>query len=256
MNKPLLLGALASLSLFSCAKASSPAMADLRALDKDGSKKELVDRLGLVAPSERDDEWFDIAQRGGAEYLAHLKVDEGRADASLAEADALLEKYPKLATSKTFMSARLDLGVKAFKANYGQSSHSRGGDKWISSMVEFAQKDAVTDAPSRLAKDVVLGRLIPITAYPLFDLAVQRDANAACSDAALTPVFVDAAIAGGRAADLAKLLSGPCASKRADLTTAFNAEGRTRPEKRALCEVLGTEGELKSACEEASKPVY
>lgn len=257
MKKTLIVGALTFLGLSSCAKSSSPAMADLRALDKDGSKKELVDRLGLVPPAERDDEWFAIAQRGAAGYLAEVKVDERDGEAALVEADALLTKYPKLATSPQFMAARLELGVKAFKASHGNYRHAGGPNPWVKKMVEFIEKDTVNkDGPSRLAKDVVLGRLIPIVAYPLFEVAAKRDEAAACADPVFGPVFVAAAIEGSWVEENQKFLSGACASKKAELKTAFKAEGRTREEQRALCKLIGAESDMKDACDAANKPVY
>ncbi|MGV3624153.1 MAG: hypothetical protein ACO1OB_25270 [Archangium sp.] len=255
MNKTLIIGALTFLGLSSCVKSSSPAMADLRALDKEGSKKELVDRLGLVPPSERDDEWFDIAQRGAAEYLKNVKVEEGRGEVALGEADAILEKFPKLATSKTFMAARLDLGVRAFKNSYGSYRHAGGPNPWVARQVEFIEKDTVTkDGPSRLAKEVVLGRLIPSTAYPLFIVAFKRDEAAACADPTFTPVIVESLIDDGSPDEGLKLLSGPCASKKADLKAAFKKEGRSTEEKRRICKLIDGESDMKAACDAEKAP--
>lgn len=254
MKKTLTVGALALLGLSSCVKSSSPAMADLRALDKEGSKKELVDRLGVVPPSERDDEWFDIAQRGAASYLKEVKVEEGRGEQSLGEADALLEKFPKLATSQQFMAARLELGIRAFKQSYSNYRHSGGPNPWVKKQVEFIEKDTVTkDGPARLAKEVVLGRLIPVTAYPLFAVAVKRDEAAACADATWTPVFVAAVVDGSWAEENQKLLTGPCASKKADIKAAFKASTST-DEKRTICKFIGGESDMKADCDSVKAP--
>lgn len=255
MKKTLIIGASAFLGLSSCVKSSSPAMADLRALDKEGSKKELVDRLGLVPPSERDDEWFDIAQRGAAAYLKEVKVEEGRGETALGEAEALLEKFPKLGTSQQFMAARLELGIRAFKNSYGSYRHAGGPNPWVAKQVEFIEKDTVTkDGPSRLAKEVVLGRLIPITAYPLFLVATKRDEAAACADPTFTPVFVASITDGSWFEESQKLLSGPCAAKKADLKAAFKVAERTTEEKRNLCKVLATESDMKADCDSVKAP--
>lgn len=256
MNKTLIIGALTFLGLSSCAT-SSPAMADLRALDKEGSKKELVERLGLVPPAQRDAEWLAIAERGGAAYLAGLKIDEGHAEAALQEAESLRERFPQLNKSATYMAARFDLGVKVFRANHGSFRHAGGRNPWVAKMVEFIEPDTTTpDGPSRLAKDVVLGRLIPSTAYPLFEVAVKHDAAKACADQVFTQVFVDAAIDGASAEQNAKLLGGACASKKADLKTAFKAEGRTRDEQRTLCKLIGEEADMKEPCAKANERGY
>ncbi len=258
MNKTLIIGALTFLGLSSCAtSSSSPAMADLRALDKEGSKKELVERLGLVAPAERDGEWFAIAERGAAAYLGQLNLEESSGEGALKESESLLERFPQLGRSTTFMSARLELGVKAFRANHGSFRHSGGSNPWVAKMVAFIEKDTLTpDGPSRLAKDVVLGRLIPVAAYPLFEVAAKRDAAKACADQVFTQGFVDAAIAGSWVEENAKLVAGACASKKGDLKTAFKAEGRTRDEQRALCKLIGEEADMKEACAKANERGY
>ncbi len=233
----------------SCVKSSSPAMADLRALDKDGSKKELVERLGLVNPSERDDEWFGIAQRGAAAYLGELKVEDGGGRAALEEADVLLERYPRLATSPSFMAARFELGLRAFRATHGDYRHSGGPNPWVAKMVEFIEKDTVTpNGPARLAREVVMTRLIPVTAFPLLQLALKRDATAACADDTFTPVIVEAAVDDVWHDENAKLLAGACASKLPAVKAAFHEKDRTRTVQIKLCKLLSNEPDMKDTC--------
>src|SRR5262249_5223040 len=54
-------------------------MADLKALEKQGSFKELVDHLEDITPSKRDKEWEGLAERGGAGWLGTFDMKDAKA---------------------------------------------------------------------------------------------------------------------------------------------------------------------------------
>jgi hypothetical protein len=164
-------------------------MADLKALEKQGSFKELVDHLDDITPSKRDKDWEGIAERGATGLLGTFEVkDEGPLDT----ADGLIKRYGFLKQSKVFMGKRAEVAFKAFKLTFGGSRHSTGDDPWLDRVRKFPETDSVTpDLPVRLAKEVVLGRLVPVTAFPLFKLAWDKGNRGLCKDSDFQKTMVD-----------------------------------------------------------------
>lgn len=184
---------------------------DLKALEAQGAYAELVQRMGDVAPSERNDEWKAVTERGAGSYLETFELKEGRdGEELLTTANELMKRYPHLRTSRVFLAKRAEAAISAFKMTYSSSSHSRSSDPWIDQVTAFAQTDAMTPKlAERLAKEVVLGRLIPETAFPLVKLASERSGKEICVDKALHPVFVATLEDGSWPADV-KVLIGTC----------------------------------------------
>lgn len=184
---------------------------DLKALEAQGAYAELVQRMGDVAPSERNDEWKSITERGAGSYLETYELKDGRDGEQLLNASQeLMKRYPHLKTSKVFLAKRAEAAIKAFALTYNSGSRSHSSESWIDQVVAFAHTDAVTPKlAERLAKEVVLGRLIPRTAFPLLKLAFERTGKEVCADKALHPVVTESLEDGAWLAEL-KVLLGTC----------------------------------------------
>jgi hypothetical protein len=149
-------------------------MADLQALEKQGSWEELVEHLEDLPPSKRDATWAGLAERACSSYLGAVPIDEHKAEYALMLADRILKRYPALKQSKVFMSKRAEVGLKAFGYTYGNYRHSQGEDPWIDKMKEFVKDDTLTpDLPERAAKKVQ-NYLVAYCAWPFWKMAIDR----------------------------------------------------------------------------------
>jgi hypothetical protein len=163
-------------------RAESYGLADLQALEKQGSFEELVEHLGDIAPSKRDATWTGLAERGGAGYLSSVKLDEHSADKVLAWSEKLLTRYPLLKQSKLYMGKRAEVGLKAFGYTFSNYRHSAGDDEWLDKVKEFVKSDGVTaDLPQQAARRVQK-LLVAEVAWPLWKMALDKGA-AVCKDA-------------------------------------------------------------------------
>jgi hypothetical protein len=163
------------------ARAEPYTMADLQALEKQGSFEELVEHLGDILPSKRDATWSGLAERGGAGYLAAVKIDQHSADKTLAWSDRLLQRFPLMKQSKLYMAKRAEIGLKAFGYTYGNYRHSAGDDEWLDKLKDFVKADAVTpDLPQQAARKVQQ-YLVAYCAWPFWKLAIDKGA-AVCKD--------------------------------------------------------------------------
>ncbi|HEX2572197.1 MAG TPA: hypothetical protein VH877_21815 [Polyangia bacterium] len=165
------------------AAAATYEMADLKALEKQGSWQELVEHLEDIPPSKRNAEWQGIAERGCTSYLGTFEIKEDRdAALPLEEMGRLLKRYAFLKQSRPFMAKRAEVGLKSFQYSYSLSRHNRGDDKWLTGLEEFVQADTVTtDLPLRAAK-LVVSRLVADTAFPFFKMALARSGKAVCKE--------------------------------------------------------------------------
>jgi hypothetical protein len=167
-------------------------MADLQALEKQGSNMELVSHLGDIPPSKRDKKWNDMAERAATAWLASLKVSEDDTDQPLQAAEAVLRSVPMLGQSKVFMAKRAEMGLKSFQWNYSHYRHATGDDKWIDLMLEFVKADKVTpDLPMRAAK-LVESRLVAQCAYPFFKMVYDKQGPSLCKDPGFQKMIVSA----------------------------------------------------------------
>jgi hypothetical protein len=163
------------------ARAESYTMADLQALEKQGSYEELVDHLGDILPSKRDATWTGLAERGGIGYLGALKLDAQSSEKMIAWSDRLLQRYPLIKQSKPFMAKRAEVGLKAFGFTYGNYRHSAGDDEWLDKLKEFVKADAVTpDLPQQAARKVQQ-YLVAYCAWPFWKMAIDKGAPV-CKD--------------------------------------------------------------------------
>ena len=87
--------------------------ADLQALASQSSWKELIEHLGDVSPTERNAQWEQLAEQAG---LGELEASVKREDPSLGiqVGISLVDQYPQLKKSKSFMNKRSEVGLQAF----------------------------------------------------------------------------------------------------------------------------------------------
>ena len=166
------------------ASAATYELADLKALDKDKSWRELVDHLNDIVPSKRDAEWKAIAERACTGVLdpSELK-DVASSQRSLDQMDELMKRYGWLKESKPFLTRRADVGLKAMGWTYQNSRHSSGEDPWMDKLKTFVAADALTPDMALRALKLVTSRLVPVVAFPLVKPALARGGKATCKDA-------------------------------------------------------------------------
>lgn len=233
-------------------------MADLKALEKQQSWAELVDHLGDVVPSKRDKEWEGLAERAGAAWLGTFDVKKPEsAEAPIDAADGLIKRYPFLKQSKPFMGKRAEAALKGFAVSYQQYRHSSGDDAWLDKVRSFAESDTLTpDLPYRLAKELVLGRLVAVTAFPLFKLSLDRGSKSVCKDADFHKALIGA-LEDGSWKKETEDLSGRCWDDFKGPLTSALAAAKTNAFRRNACPLLAAKNALpatqKDACERANQ---
>lgn len=233
-------------------------LADLKALEKQQSWGELVDHLGDIVPSKRDKDWEGLAERAGAAWLGTFELKKPEtAEAPVDAADGLIKKYPFLKTSKPFMAKRAEVAMKAFSLSFSSYRHSAGQDPWLEKLRVFAESDTVTpDVPLKLAKEVVLGRLVAVTAFPLFKLSVDRGSKTVCKDNDFHLALLGA-IEEGAWKKETEDLAGRCWDDfKGPLTNAL-AAAKTNAFRRNACPLLASKNALpaaqKDACDRANQ---
>ncbi len=166
------------------ASAATYELADLKALDKDKSWRELVDHLNDIVPSKRDAEWKAIAERACTGVLdpSELK-DAASSQRSLDQMDELMKRYGWLKDSKTFLARRADVGLKALGWTYQSSRHSSGEDPWVDKLKAFVAADPLTPDVALRGIKLITSRLIAVVGFPLVKPAVTRGGKATCKDA-------------------------------------------------------------------------
>lgn len=186
-------------------------MADLKALEKQSAWKELTEHLLDIAPSKRDATWQALAEKSCSEYIGALPVKEGRAAESvMAQIDELLTRIPQVKTSKVFLAKRADVGMAVFKATYGEYRHQAHDDPWMTKLKAFVESDTQTaDLPMRAVK-LIMGRLIPVVAFPFAKQAVDRQGKAACKDADIQKSIIGAIDDGSWKDDYTKIVGTTC----------------------------------------------
>jgi hypothetical protein len=244
-----------SLLVLSLSLNASYELADLKALEKQQSWTELLEHLEDISPSKRDKEWEGLGERAAIGWMSALELKADSAQWQLASIEALMKRYPFLKASKPFMQKRLDVAVKGYLMSYSNFRHSAGNDEWMDKIKAHAESDTVTpDAPLRLAKEVVLQRLIPVTAFPLYKLASDRGNKTLCRDGDFHKVLA-ATFEEGSWKKEAEDLAGKCWDDVKGPLVAALEKAQTNKLRRNLCPVLDAKKALpasqKKACEEA-----
>jgi len=139
-------------------------MKDLKALIAQKGYQEVLQHLNDVAPSDRNQEWTDVAGQASAGYLADAEDGE-----KLQLMLGLEKQYPALLKSAAYAKARLDAVPKAFGKCYseagsrygGQSERLEGYDKCIEISKKFIDSD-----PTNAALALALAKVPAHTSYP------------------------------------------------------------------------------------------
>lgn len=233
-------------------------LADLKALEKQQSWAELVAHLGDISPAKRDKEWEGLAERGGAGWLGTFDLKKPEtAEAPIDAADDLIKKYPFLKQSRPFMQKRADVALKAYGVSFSNSRHSMSDDPWLAEVRAFAEGDTLTpDLPYRVAKELVLPRLVPVTAFPLFKLSLERGSRSVCKDADFHQALLGALEDGSWKKETEDLSARCWDDFKGPLTSALVA-AKTNAFRRNACPLLQARNALpatqKDACERANQ---
>lgn len=176
-----------------CATAKSGALAELKALEQQQSWSELRGKLKAVPATERDAEWEGLVERAAVNELASIEIkDPYSGESALAQIAAQAEAYPSLKKSVDWLAKRADVGAKAFGWTYSNYRHSTSDEEWVPKVKAFVEADAVTKGlAQRFGKDVIAGRLVASSAWPLYKLAFTREGDSVCADSKLLDVVVD-----------------------------------------------------------------
>ncbi len=193
--------------LVGCAAAKPAVFNDLRALDTQQSYRELVGRLKEVAPAQRDSEW-----------------------------------------EAPWLEARAALGIKAFGWTYSNYRHATSDEQWVPQLVAFAEQDPVTKGlAQRLGRDLVLGRLVASSAWPLYALALQRDGDAVCTDEKLAAVVIDVIDYQSWLDEMKALVTGRCAAQLKGPVSEKLKQNDSKSFRKGACQVLAGQTDVAEA---------
>jgi hypothetical protein len=239
----------AFLVLIGCAAAKPAVFNDLRALDTQQSYRELVGRLKEVPPAQRDSEWDDLTTRA---HVALLKEVEVKDPASGEAALALLKEqplaFPSLKKSVPWLEARATLGIKAFGWTYSNYRHATSDEQWVPQVTAFAEQDPVTKGlAQRLGRDVVLGRLVASSAWPLYSLALTRDGDAVCTDEKLAAVVIDVIDYQSWLDEMKALVTGRCAAQLKGPVSEKLKKNDSKSFRKGACQVLAGQTDVADA---------
>jgi hypothetical protein len=246
--RTLLLAALLPLS----ALAGTYELADLKALDKDQSWRELVDHLTDIQPSKRDAEWRAMAERACTNVLDAAEVkDVATAQTALSSIEGLLKRFAWLKESKTFLARRAEVGLKALGYTSQTSRHSTGDDPWLDSLKAFVAADPLTPDLSLRAAKVVTARLIPIVAFPLLKDALAKGGKPVCKEPDLQKATLAAVAEGSWAKEADDVLTACWDELKPVLVGEVNKEATSRTERMKLCPAVLKHKGLTAAEEKA-----
>jgi hypothetical protein len=159
----------------SVAFADKYAMKDLKALIAQKGYQEVLQHLDDIAPSDRNQDWIDVAGQAAAGYLA--TAEDGEKLQLMVQAE---KQYPTIIKSTAYLKARLDAVPKAFGKCYSEAGSSYGGqderlagyDKCIAIAKKFIESE-----PTNAALALALAKAPAKTSYPhkalgLFKIAI------------------------------------------------------------------------------------
>lgn len=233
--RTLLLAVLLPLS----ASAATYELADLKALEKDQSWRELVDHLTDLVPSKRDAEWKALAERACTGVLDAAEVkDVPSAEAMLAQLEGLLKKFTWLKDSRPFMARRAEVGLKALGWTYQTSRHSTGDDPWLDSLKAFVAADTQTPDIALRGAKLVTSRLVAEVAFPLLRAALARGGKAVCKDADLQQATLGALEDGAWKQEVGEVLTTCWAELGPRLAEQVMKADATRTQRMKLCPAL------------------
>jgi len=148
----------------SVAYADKYAMKDLKALIGQKGYQEVLQHLDDIAPSDRNQDWIDVAGQAAQGYLATAEDDE-----KLQLMVQLEKQYPTIIKSTAYTKARLDAVPKAFGKCYSEAGSRYGGqDERLAGYdkcIEIAKK-FIESEPTNAALALALAKAPAKTSYP------------------------------------------------------------------------------------------
>lgn len=187
------------------ALAATYELADLKALDKDQSWRELVDHLTDIVPGKRDAEWKAIAERACLGVLDPAEVkDAASSQRVLDQLDELMKRFGWLKDNKAFMSRRAEVGFKALGWTFSSSRHSSGDDPWLERVKTFIGADAVTPDIALRGLKLITSRLTAVVAFPLVKPVLAKGGKALCKDADVQKTLLSTVMDGAWKAESAE----------------------------------------------------
>ncbi|MCA2977038.1 MAG: hypothetical protein INH41_04725 [Myxococcaceae bacterium] len=240
-----------TLLLVGCATtpAAASLMADLRALDRQEGYAELLARLKDVAPSQRDADWEALAAKANVMALDRLEIDDARSgEAALTVMAEQPVAFPSLRRSSDWLQKRTEVGLKAFRWTFGNHRHSAGDEPWVPRLLKFAAADPQTRGlAQRLAKELVLERLVSSSAWPLYELAFEREGDAVCADPKLVEVVLDAIDSEAWLDEMSALVTKRCAAQLKAPVAERLKKNESKSFRRGACKVLAGQADVADA---------
>ncbi len=181
---------LSTLSSSAFAQRKPMTMADIQALEKSESWRELAGGLGDIPPASRNATWEKITVNTALNLLSSASKSKLPGE-TFNMAENILEQFPQLGKNKEFMAKRGEVGVLALKDCYRQNSWWAEG--CYRELVRFSERD-----PSNDNMQFALGKLVRLNgrhanATPYFEKALAKSATPArCDDSDVSLAVVSA----------------------------------------------------------------
>jgi len=234
------------------ASAATYELADLKALEKDSSWRELVDHLNDIVPSKRDAEWKAMAERACAGVLDANEIkDVPTAEAALAQIESLMKKFTWLKDSKAFMARRAEVGFKALGWTFQTSRHSTSDDPWLDSLKAFVAADTQTPDIALRGAKLVTSRLVAEVAFPLLRTALAKGGKPVCKDADLQKSTLEALEDGAWKKEVGEVLTTCWDELKPQLVEKVMKADASRTLRMKLCPALSERKGLSPADEKA-----
>lgn len=226
---------------------TSQAIAQLQALEKQESWDELRASLKTVPPTDRDAEWERLVERAAIVELDAVKItDTYSGENALAVISQQASSYPSLKKSAAWLDKRVAVGSKAFGWTYSNYRHSIGDEKWVPQIKAFVEADTVTKGlAQKMARDVVLNRLVASSAWPLYAYAFEREGDAVCTDPKLPDVVFDIIDSEAWIDEMKALVTKRCASQLKQPVIEKLKKNESKGFRKGACKVL--EGQADAA---------
>ena|GEM_PF-1540311 len=201
----------------SVAFADKYAMKDLKALIAQKGYQEVLQHLDDIAPSDRNQDWIDVAGQAVAGYLPTAEDSE-----KLPLMVQVEKQYPMIIKSSAYLKARLDAVPKAFGKCYSEAGSAYGGqderlagyDKCIAIAKKFIESE-----PTNAALALALAKAPAKTSYPhkalgLFKIAITmagKSSATVCKEPDLAGGIINSwHFAGGKALEETNDVAATC----------------------------------------------
>ena len=227
------------------ALAGTYSMADLQALEKRSSWDEILDHAEDIAPAQRNAAWDKLVLDAATGYLASATTKSDSYEGIFAS-QSLVQRYPHLTASPTFMAKRADAGKMAAETCL---ENAYRGQHCIDMMKDFL-KTTNTDASVGFAFGKIARKnQNAYVAVPFFDWALAKKAGdgTMCGDDDLQLATVaglglptdDPNAAGAR-----RIAEGACWSTMKDPVTKGFSDSSGSYYRDNACAVLKAKGAL------------